>query len=86
MSFPHSDTTTTRQRQVLLFAVGCVVLNQPFLSLFSRDATVGGVPVLVAAIFGMWLLLVVAVGALVERSQDPSGRDAPDRSLPSRRR
>ncbi len=70
------------QRLVALFAGGWVLLNFPLLGLWDRDATVWGVPAFPAALFLLWLALIVALAWLVDR---PSVRDdeAPASALPS---
>lgn len=60
------------QRLVALFAGGWVLLNFPLLGLWDRDATVWGVPAFPAALFLLWLALIVALAWLVDR---PSVRD-----------
>lgn len=64
------------QRLVALFAGGWVLFNFPLLGLWDRDATVWGVPAFPAALFLLWLGLIVALAWLVDR---PSVRedDAP---------
>ena len=71
------------QRLVALFAGGWVVFNFPLLGLWDRDATVWGIPVFPAALFGLWLVLILALAWLVDR---PSTRDdavAPPPPLPA---
>lgn len=60
------------QRLVALFAGGWVLFNFPLLGLWDRDATVWGIPVFPAALFLLWLALIVALAWLVDR---PSVRD-----------
>ena len=60
------------QRLVALFAGGWVLFNFPLLGLWDRDATVWGIPVFPAALFVLWLVLIVALAWLVDR---PSVRD-----------
>ncbi|PEN12987.1 hypothetical protein CRI94_12755 [Longibacter salinarum] len=63
----NTDSTTYRQRQILLFATGAVMLTDPFLSIFRTDEMIAGVPVLVVALFSIWALLIVGVAWLMER-------------------
>ena len=70
------------QRLVALFAGGWVLFNFPLLGLWDRDATVWGIPAFPAALFGLWLVLILALAWLVDR---PSVRDddvAPSPSPP----
>lgn len=55
------------QRLVALFAGGWVLFNFPLLGLWDRDATVWGIPVFPAALFMLWLVLIVALAWLVDR-------------------
>ncbi|MCK9215632.1 MAG: hypothetical protein WBI05_03570 [Rhodoferax sp.] len=64
----------TSQRLVALFCCGWVLLNFPLLGLWDVDTTVLGVPLLPAALFTLWALLIAAVAWLMER-QTPETRD-----------
>ena len=57
----------TGQRLAAIFVMGCVLLNYPILSLFSRDADVAGIPLLYVWVFGTWLGLVALMALAVER-------------------
>lgn len=46
------------QRLAAIFFVGCLLVNYPILSLFSRKGIVFGVPILYVYIFTAWVLLV----------------------------
>jgi hypothetical protein len=56
----------TRQRLVALFAAGLLLLNFPLLALWDHPHTVFGLPLFPAALFGIWLLLVVVLAWLLE--------------------
>jgi hypothetical protein len=60
----------TGQRLAATFLLGCVLLNYPILVRFSRPAEVGGIPLLYAYVFGAWILLVVVMALVVERTRD----------------
>ncbi|MFZ2123540.1 MAG: hypothetical protein WA012_09050 [Rhodoferax sp.] len=64
----------TSQRLVALFCCGWVLLNFPLLGLWDVASTVLGVPLLPAALFTLWALLIAAVAWLMER-QTPETRD-----------
>jgi hypothetical protein len=64
----------TSQRLVALFCCGWVFLNFPLLGLWDVDTTVLGVPLLPAALFTLWALLIAAVAWLMER-QTPETKD-----------
>ncbi|HHP7237170.1 hypothetical protein [Longibacter sp.] len=76
-----TDSTTYRQRQLLLFAVGILLLTDPFLSIFRRNAFLGEIPVLVVALFSVWALLIAGTAWLMERPatrpSDPRPSDPP---------
>jgi hypothetical protein len=61
----------TTQRLVALFGGGCLLLNFPLLGLWNVDATVLGVPLLPAALFSLWALLIVVLAWLLERADPP---------------
>jgi hypothetical protein len=46
------------QRLLALFAGGWLTLNLPLLSLWDRDLMVAGIPLLPAALFGGWAVLI----------------------------
>ncbi|MFO1397082.1 MAG: hypothetical protein U1F48_08470 [Burkholderiales bacterium] len=54
-------------RLVALFALGLALFNYPLLALFDVAATVLGVPVLYAYIFGAWALLIALLALTIER-------------------
>ena len=56
------------QRLVAVFALGCVLFSVALLSIFSREATLWGVPLLYAYLFGAWALLIALLALVVERS------------------
>jgi hypothetical protein len=57
------------QRLVAVFLLGVLLFNYPLLALFNRAATVFGIPVLYAYIFGAWALLIGLLALVVERSR-----------------
>ena len=58
------------QRLLALFAAGWVLLNVPLLTLWDRDATLLGVPLLPAALFAGWAVLIAVAGWIAERADD----------------
>ncbi len=56
------------QRLLAIFFGGGLLFNFPLLGLWDRDITWLGVPLFPAALFTLWLLLIAAVGWLMERS------------------
>ncbi|HZT55496.1 MAG TPA: hypothetical protein VFA35_04670 [Burkholderiaceae bacterium] len=59
-----------RQRLIVLFVAGWLLLNFPLLALWDRDATVWGLPLFPAALFMLWAVLVVLLGLIAERMPD----------------
>jgi hypothetical protein len=58
----------TGQRLIAVFAAGLILLNYPLLFLFTRRS-VGGVPLLYAYVFGIWMALIVLMAYATERSR-----------------
>jgi hypothetical protein len=48
------------------------LLSFPLLALWDHDVLVLGLPLFPMALFGVWLLLIVAVAWVVERSPESS--------------
>ncbi len=60
-------STLLAQRLLALFAAAALLLNFPLLALWDRDATVFGLPLFPAALFGIWGALIAALAWLLER-------------------
>jgi hypothetical protein len=60
------------QRLLALFAAGWLLLNFPLLTLWDRGVTVAGVPLMPAALFGGWVLLIGIAAWIVEAPGDDS--------------
>ena len=58
------------QRLLALFAAGWALLNVPLLTLWDRDATLLGMPLLPAALFLGWAALIALAGWIAERADD----------------
>jgi hypothetical protein len=58
------------QRLLALFAAGWVLLNVPLLTLWDREATLLGVPLLPAALFVGWGVLIALAGWVAEHAED----------------
>ena len=56
------------QRLLALFAAGWLLLNFPLLTLWDRGVTVLGIPLMPAALFGGWALLI-GVAAWIAEAQ-----------------
>ena len=55
------------QRLTALFLLGCLLFNDPVLSLFSTGAKIFGVPLLYAYIFAAWALLIALIAFVIEK-------------------
>ena len=60
------------QGLVAVFSGAALLLNFPLLGLWDHDAHVFGVPLLPAALFGLWFGLIAALAWLMESA--PRGR------------
>jgi len=60
------------QRLLALFAAGWLLLNFPLLTLWDRGVTVAGIPLMPAALFGGWMLLIGIAAWIVEAPGDDS--------------
>ena len=54
------------QRVLALFAAGWLLFNFPLLTLWDRGITVLGLPLMPAALFGGWALLIGAAAWIAE--------------------
>ena len=57
------------QRLLALFVFGWLMFTFPLLGLWNVDASVFGIPLLPAALFGIWAVLIGFVAWTVERSE-----------------
>ncbi|HET9976544.1 MAG TPA: hypothetical protein VFQ20_03835 [Burkholderiaceae bacterium] len=63
-------------RLLALFALAWLLLNFPLLSLWDRGGiTLFGLPLLPAAVFGGWALLIGAAAWIVESGRDDDDED-----------
>jgi len=58
------------QRLLMLFAVGWLFFGFPLLAIWDHDASVLGLPLLPAALFAGWALLIAAAAWISERGSD----------------
>ena len=59
----------TAQRLLALFALGWLLLNFPLLGLWDRDISVFGLPLLPAALFVGWGVVIGLLAWVTERSE-----------------
>lgn len=55
------------QRLAALFGAACLLFNFPLLSLWDRDVTLFGLPLLPVALFAIWAVLIGLLAWNVER-------------------
>ena len=58
------------ERLVATFVLGWVLLNYPVLSLFARSRHVGGIPLLYAWVFAVWVLVIVVMALVIESRRE----------------
>ncbi len=78
--------TKRNERIFVLALVGMLVLNYPWLSLFSTGGLLFGIPVLYLYLFLVWGAFILLVGLLIETKEEPEKRTSsllPKRKHPS---
>lgn len=56
------------QRLIAVFLGGALLINYPLLSLFDlAEPVLGGIPLLYAYVFAIWLALILAMAWIIER-------------------
>jgi hypothetical protein len=70
------------ERLIVLPLVGIIALNYPLLSLFSRVKLLFGVPVLYLYLFAVWLLFILCVAVILEKSAPAPAGDEPPKPGP----
>lgn len=53
-------------RLLALFLAGCLLFGYPILGLFSRQSSIGSVPLLFVYLFVVWALFIALLAWLVE--------------------
>ncbi len=64
------SSDVTGQRLAAIFLMGCVLLNYPILSLFSRPGDQAGIPLLYAYVFAAWVLIIALMAWVIERPRE----------------
>lgn len=59
----------SKESIIILFVVGALVLNYPFLDLFDRAWLPFGIPLLYLYLYLVWLVIIVLLIVIVERSE-----------------
>ena len=55
------------QQLIALFALGCLLVSYPAVAVFNHPTPVGGIPLLVLYLFGVWAGLIALAAFLIER-------------------
>ncbi len=55
------------QQLIALFGLGCLLLSYPVIAAFNHSTPVGGIPLLVLYLFGVWAGLIALAAILIER-------------------
>ena len=63
-------TSIRNQRLLALFAAGWLLLNFPLLTLWDRGIALAGIPLMPAALFAGWALLICLAAWIVEAPGD----------------
>lgn len=59
-------------RLVALAALGAILLHPLFVALFSEPVLVRGIPLLFVYVFGVWVLLIIALAVTTETAPHAS--------------
>ena len=61
--------TFTSQRLIVIFVIGCLLLNYPLVSIVNQSRLLAGIPLLFLFIFGVWLLLILLTAIVLRRKE-----------------
>ena len=81
---PHDEGRTVPgvkrrgERLIGLLLAGIVLLNFPFLSVFSVDRLVFGIPVLYLYLFSVWILLIGVMALILRGRTAAPAADKPE--------
>jgi len=68
------------ERLVVMLVLGVIALNYPLLSLFSKVQLLFGIPILYLYIFTVWLVFIVCIALILEKSSSPPLMASPPKS------
>ena len=60
------------ERLIALVCLGVIVLNYPFLGLFSKELLFCGVPLLYLYIFSLWFLFIMVLALVMRKRCSPT--------------
>ena len=61
--------TITSQRLIVIFVIGCLLLNYPLVSIVNKSRLLAGIPLLFIFIFGVWLLLILLTAIVLRQKE-----------------
>lgn len=70
----HIDDGPVTSAAVALPLLGLFLLMPPLIILFAHGAGVGGVPLIVLYVFGVWCALIICAVGLARRLQEPASQ------------
>lgn len=59
-----------KQRLVVVFLLGLLLFFSPVISLFDRKDSLFGLPILYLYLFGVWLLLILAMAWILRERKE----------------
>jgi hypothetical protein len=62
----HRAAARTRAWLLICFALGLLLTNYPFLTIFNQPLSLVGIPLLIVYLLGLWLLGVVILFVLAK--------------------
>ena len=74
----------SKEALIILFIIGALILNYPFLHLFNQPWTLFGIPLLYLYLYLVWFVMIVLLIVIVERSaiEPPSEPEPPPHISP----
>ena len=77
MSRGAADARVVHDTARILPVAAAVLLLPPFILIFAAPATIGGVPLIVVYVFGIWLMIVLVAWLVARRIERHDGPDLP---------
>ncbi len=78
---PLEEATKARQSArwrawcLICFSLGLLLTNYPLLQIFNTTLTIGGMPVMVAYLLGIWVVAIVVLFVLARRLANLAEKD-----------
>ena len=68
-------TKFTSERLIVLFLLGVVLFNPPFLSIFDIGSEINGLPLLYVYLFAAWAVLIFLMALIIQGAKIPDDRE-----------